>query len=68
MREYRIIKNMLGYNIYKKKEEYWMLYMWFLWPNNKWVVNKDHCKTFYTLDDAISNLSLVKYKDGKEAN
>jgi hypothetical protein len=56
---------MLGYNIYKKKEEDWMLYMWFLWPSNKWVVNKDHCKTFYTLDDAISNLSIMKYRDGK---
>ena len=40
----------------------------FLWPDGKWVLDKTYAKTFYTKDDAISNLSLVKYKDGKEAN
>ena len=42
--------------------------LWFLWPEGKWVLDKTYAKTFYTKDDAISNLSLVKYKDGKEAN
>lgn len=65
MREYRIIKNMLWFNVYKKQEKDWMMHLWFLWPNNKRVIDKDHSKTFYTLDDAISNLSLMKYKDGK---
>jgi len=65
MWKYRIVKNFIGYNIYKKREKDWMISVWFLWPNDKWVLNKDHARTFYTLDDAIGNLSVIKFKDGK---
>ena len=66
-RKYRIPRTDLGYNIAKKLEkEDWTMEYWFLWPNNKRILNKTYARTFYTEDDAIAVLDLMKIKDGKE--
>ena len=57
-REYRIIKSTLGYNITKEREAE----IWFLGAN-RWVLEKRYAKTFYTQQDAINNLPLVRIKD-----
>ena len=62
-RQYRIIKSDLWYNIYKKLEKNGYMSLWFLWPENKWVLNKSHAKTFYHREDAESALILSKIKD-----
>lgn len=63
MREYRIIRTDLGYNIYKKLEKNWYVSLRFLGSNNKWVLNKDAAKIFYHREDAVSNLVIVKHRD-----
>ena len=65
MWEYRIAKSDLGWNIYKKKEENWIMQMWFLDWQWKWTLRKDFARTFYHRDDAEGVLWVVKIKDGK---
>ena len=66
--KYRAIKSDLGYNIEKKWEkEDWTMEYWFLWPNNKRILNKTYARTFYTEDDARWALVLMKIKDAKNA-
>ena len=62
-RQYRIIKSDLWFNIYKKLEKNGYLSLWFLWPDEKRVLNKDHARTFYHKGDAESALILAKVKD-----
>lgn len=57
-REYRIINSTLGYNIIREREAE----IWFLGAN-RWVLEKKYAKTFYTQQDAINNLPLVRIKD-----
>jgi hypothetical protein len=57
-REYRIIKSTLGYNITKEREAE----IWFL-GSKQWVLEKRYAKTFYTQQDAINNLPLVRIND-----
>ena len=62
-RQYRIIKSDLWFNIYKKLEKNGYISLWFLWPDEKRVLNKDHARTFYHRGDAESALILTKVKD-----
>lgn len=62
-RQYRIIKSDLWFNIYKKLDKNGYISLWFLWPDEKRVLNKDHAKTFYHKGDAESALILSKIKD-----
>lgn len=62
-RQYRIIKSDLWFNIYKKLEKNGYMSLWFLWADNKRVLNKDHARTFYHREDAESALILSKVKD-----
>jgi hypothetical protein len=62
-RQYRIIKSDLWFNIYKKLDKNGYISLWFLWPDEKRVLNKDHARTFYHRWDAESALILAKVKD-----
>ena len=68
MREYKIIRSTLWYNIYKKKEENWRISVRFLyWHENRWL-NRAYAKNFYNRDDAVSALALVKHKNEKKSD
>ena len=62
-RQYRIIKTDVWYSLYKKLEKNGYISLWFLWAENKWVLNKDYAKVFYHREDAESALILIKIKD-----
>ena len=57
-RDYRIIKSTLGYNIIKERDAE----IWFLGSRQR-VLEKRYAKIFYTQQDAINNLPLVRIKD-----
>ena len=65
---YRIVKTDAWFNVYKKLEKDWMMYVWYLWYKNWWVLNKNDSKLFYDKEDALSALAYIKYKDGKDAD
>lgn len=68
MREYKIIKSDLGWNIYKKQEKDWKLSIWFLGWGDKWTLRKDYARTFYHREDAVSALVVMKKKDEKNTD
>jgi len=68
MREYKIIRSDLGWNIYKKKEKDWLISVRFLNWNGTWCLNKSYARTFYNREDAVSALTIMKVKDGKETD
>lgn len=68
MWEYKIYKTDLGYWIYKKREKEGRISLWFLGSNDKRVLNKDHSRTFYHREDAMSALVIIKVKDGKNTD
>lgn len=68
MREYKITKSWLWYNIYKKKEINWLLYVYFLSGNDTWRLGKQYARIFYHKEDAISHLTLARFKDGKNSD
>lgn len=49
--EYKIVKSWLGYNIYRKKEDWLNTIEWL--QNWAYTLNRGYAKTFYHLDDAI---------------
>ena len=53
---------------YKKKEVEWLMYVWYLSANDEWRMWKQYAKTFYHKEDAMSHLTLARYKDGKNAD
>ena len=68
MREYRIIRNDLGWCISRKKEMWKLMVLQYLnWKGlrtpNKWLA-----KTFYHRDDAVSGLVVIKQKDEKKSD
>ena len=65
MWEYKITKSWLWYNIYKKKEIDWLLYVYFLGKEDERRLWKQYARTFYHKEDAMSHLTLARYKDGK---
>ena len=64
-REYRITKSTLGYNVYRKSEEDWLIRMEWL-QRNTYTTNRDYARTFYTIWDAESALVLAKIKSKDE--
>ena len=64
MREYKITKNNIWYYITKENSEEKR----YLSHNNIWKSNKSYARVFYHEDEAISNLALMKYKDGKKSD
>mgnify|MGYP007069881219 CR=1 FL=1 len=68
MREYKIYKNDLWFGIYKKKEENWLMQIWFLDWKGKWTLNRSYARTFYHREDAAWILSVMRMKDGKDAD
>lgn len=65
MREYRIVRVDLWWNIYKKREKDWLISVRFLGSQGKRVLNKDMAKIFYHREDAVSALMVIKTKDIK---
>lgn len=61
MREYKITKSNLGYNVYRRKEEDWFLYMEWL-QTHSYTLNRDFARTFYTLEDATNAFIIAKTK------
>lgn len=68
MRQYKIIKNDLGWMIYKKREKDWFISVWFLDWRNKWTLRKEYGRTFYNRESAVSALVVIKIKDEKNAD
>jgi len=68
MRQYKIIKNDLGWMIYKKREKDWFISVWFLDWKNKWTLRKEYARTFYNRESAVSALVVIKIKDEKNAD
>lgn len=69
MREYRIAKTDLGWNIYKRKvEENWIRQVRFLDWRGAWTLRKGYARTFYHREDAADVLWLMKIKDGKKSD
>lgn len=68
MREYKIAKSDLWWNIYRKLEKDWIISIRFYSWKDNWTLNKSHAKTFYHREDAISNLTLIKYKNEKKSD
>ena len=64
-REYKITKSDLGYHVYRKKEENWIMRMERL-QRDSYTLNRDFARTFYHLDDALSNLQIAKAREWKE--
>ena len=62
MREYKITKSDLWYNIYRRKEEDGFISIEFLSGRGRRVLNKENAKTFYHKDDALSALVIEKTK------
>ena len=68
MREYKIFKTDLWWGIYRKKYVGKIMLLQYLnWHNLRWS-NKSNTRTFYNRDDAVSALSIMKIKDGKNAD
>lgn len=66
MREYKILQWDMWYKIYKKKELDWIMSMWFLWPENKWVLDSNSAKLYYHKDDVLAALTFARFTDGKQ--
>ena len=64
-REYKITKSDLGYNVYRRKEEDWLIYLEWL-QRGTYTLNRKFARTFYNLDDAISNLVIARSRWEKE--
>ena len=63
-REYKIGKTDLWYNVYRRKEENWLLRVEWL-QNWTYTLNRGFAKTFYHFDDATSALVIAKTRDTK---
>ena len=59
--EYKITKCDLWYNVYRKKEEGWMIRLEWL-QNGTYTLNRDYAKTFYHLNDAESALVIARFR------
>lgn len=66
MWEYKIAKTNLWFQVYRKEEIDWMFRMDWLWANQKWIKDKNCAKLFYHQEDALSNLTLAKYRWRKD--
>ena len=61
MREYKIAKSDLWYQIYRKKEEGWIMSMERL-QRDSYTLRREFARTFYHLSDATSALVIAKAK------
>lgn len=68
MREYKIYKTSLWYAIYRRKYVGKLLMVQYLNWHDLRSPNKNHARTFYNEDDAISALAIMKHKDEKKSD
>ena len=60
-REYKITRCNLWYNVYRRKEEDWMIYLEWL-QRDTYTLNREHARVFYTIDDATNHLIMARRK------
>lgn len=58
MREYKITKTELWFNVYRTNEDE----LYYLGANMKWIKDRACAKIFYHKEDALSGLVLAKFK------
>ena len=68
MWEYKIYKTDLWWSIYRKKYVGKIIMVQYLNWHNLWTPNKISARIFYSEEDAVSNLALVKHKDEKKSD
>ena len=59
MWEYKITKSDLGYNVYRIKEEDWIISLEWL-QKDTYTLNRNFARTFYHLNDATSALVIAR--------
>lgn len=67
MREYRIVRTDLWWNIYRKKQIWKLFLLHYLNWKLGWSVNKWFAKIFYHKEDAVSALMVIKKRDEWES-
>lgn len=68
MREYKIYKTDLWWGIYRKKYVGKIMMVQYLNSHNLRWSNKGNARTFFQREDAVSALTIMKHKDGKDAD
>jgi hypothetical protein len=68
MREYRIVRSDLWWNIYRKKQIGRLMLLQYLNWKWLWAPNKWYAKTFYTRENAVSALVIIKKKDEQKSD
>lgn len=66
MREYKIFKTKMWWGIYKRKQVWKILMVSFLSSKGEWTIYRDNAKVFYTEDDAMGHLVIMKAKDARK--
>ena len=61
-REYKILKSDLWYSIYRKREEWKLIYVEYLNWDGKWVLSRDSARVFHTEDDVMSAFTVCRRK------
>lgn len=59
MWEYKITKSDLGYNVYRTKEEDWIISLEWL-QKDTYTLNRNFARTFYHINDATSALVIAR--------
>ena len=60
--EYKILKSDLWYSIYRKREEWKLIYVEYLNWDGKWIINRDSARVFHTEDDVKSAFIVCRRK------
>lgn len=68
MREYKIVKSDLGWNISRKKEMWRLMLLQYLNWKGLWTPNKWFARTFYHREDAEGALVVIKRKEEKKSD
>jgi len=68
MREYRIVRCDLWWNIYRKKQVWRMMMLQYLNWKWLWGTNKLLAKTFYKREDAEGALVVARHNEWKESD
>ena len=65
--EYKITKCNLWYNVFREKEEEWIVKLERL-QRDTYTLNREFAKVFYHLQDAESALTIAKFRWRKETS
>lgn len=68
MREYKIIRCELWWNIYRKKQIWKLMMLQYLYSNGGWWPNKWLARIFYQRESAVSSLVVIKKKEEQKSD